>query len=95
MYVAYKTDFNSGTSGSCRWTCWRVLSYALRAPSRPVPWTVWNPIASKAASKCADPVCNTTDKVKLMRKKAVTEKERTSNYLKDIFKVEKIEKRLG
>ena len=30
-----------------------------------------------------------------MRKKAITEKERTSHYLKEIFKVEKIEKRLG
>ena len=36
-----------------------------------------------------------SDKVKLTRKKAITEKERTSNCLKDIFKAEKIEKRLG
>ena len=41
------------------------------------------------------PVMKASDKVKLMRKKAITEKERTSNYLKEVFKVEKIEKRLG
>ena len=41
------------------------------------------------------PAVEVSDKVKLRRKKAITEKERTSHYLKEIFKVEKIEKRLG
>ena len=40
-------------------------------------------------------VVEVSDKVKLVRKKAITEKERTSNYLKETFKVEKVEKRLG
>ena len=35
------------------------------------------------------------DEVKVMRKKAITEKERTSHWLKEKFKVEKIEKKLG
>lgn len=52
-------------------------------------------ISLQAKSNRKYPVVEVSDKVKLMRKKAVTEKERTSHYLKDIFEVEKIEKRLG
>ena len=35
------------------------------------------------------------DQVKIMRKKAITEKANTSHWLKEIFTVEKIEKKLG
>ena len=52
-------------------------------------------ITLQAKSNRKYPAVEVLDKVKLMRKKAITEKERTSNYLKEIFKVEKIEKRLG
>ena len=40
-------------------------------------------------------VVEVSDNVKLMRKKTVPDKERTSPYLKEILDVEKIEKRLG
>ena len=52
-------------------------------------------ISLQAKSNRKYPAVEVSDKVKLMRKKAITEKERTRNYLKEIFKVEKIEKRLG
>ena len=39
-------------------------------------------------------VVEVSDNVKLMRKKTVPDKERTSPYLKEILDVEKIEKRL-
>ena len=35
------------------------------------------------------------DEVKIMRKKAITEKERTSHWLKEKYKVKRIEKKLG
>ena len=35
------------------------------------------------------------DEVKVMRKKQITEKERTSRYLKETFKVKRIEEKLG
>lgn len=35
------------------------------------------------------------DQVKIMRKKAITEKANTSHWLKEIFTVERIEKKLG
>ena len=35
------------------------------------------------------------DEVKIMRKKGITEKERTSHWLKEKHKVKKIEKKLG
>ena len=41
------------------------------------------------------PEININDEVKVMRKKAITEKERTSHWLKEKIKVEKIEKKLG
>ena len=41
------------------------------------------------------PELNVGDEVKVMRKKAITEKERTSKYLKETFKVTRIEEKLG
>ena len=52
-------------------------------------------ILLQAKSNRKYPAVEVSDKMKLMRKKAITEKERTNNYLKEIFKIEKLEKRLG
>ena len=41
------------------------------------------------------PEINVGDKVKIYRKKAITEKERTSNWSKEAYEVEKIQKKLG
>ena len=41
------------------------------------------------------PELNVGDEVKVMRKKAITEKERTSRWLNDTFKVARIEEKLG
>ena len=41
------------------------------------------------------PELNVGDEVKVMRKKAITEKERSSRYLKETFKVKRIEEKLG
>ena len=41
------------------------------------------------------PTLNPTDKVKIYRKKAITEKERSSNWNKETYEVERIEKKLG
>lgn len=41
------------------------------------------------------PELNVGDEVKVMRKKMITEKERTSRYLKETFKVTRIEEKLG
>ena len=41
------------------------------------------------------PELNVGDEVKVMRKKAITEKERSSRYLADTFKVTRIEEKLG
>ena len=35
------------------------------------------------------------DEVKVMRKKAITEKERSSHWLKETFVIKRIEKKLG
>lgn len=40
------------------------------------------------------PELNVGDKVKIYRKKAITEKERTSNWSKETYDVEKIQKKL-
>ena len=41
------------------------------------------------------PEIHVSDEVKVMRKKMITEKERTSNYLKETFIVKRIEDKLG
>ena len=41
------------------------------------------------------PELNVGDEVKVMKKKAITEKERSSRYLADTFKVTRIEEKLG
>ena len=41
------------------------------------------------------PELNVGDEVKVMRKKAIAEKERSSRYLKETFKVKRIEEKLG
>ena len=41
------------------------------------------------------PEISTGDKVKIYRKKAITEKERSSNWGKETYTVERIEKKLG
>ena len=41
------------------------------------------------------PEISTGDKVKIYRKKAITEKERTSQWSKETYEVEGIEKKLG
>ena len=42
-------------------------------------------ISLQAKSNRKYPVVEVSDKVKLVRKKAITEKERTSNYFKNIY----------
>ena len=41
------------------------------------------------------PELDVGDKVEILKKKAITEKERTSNFLKGEYTVEKISKKLG
>lgn len=50
-------------------------------------------VASKARKERIYPEFG--DKVKIMRKKEITEKERTSNFLKGKYIVENISERLG
>ena len=53
-------------------------------------------LASRASHKDRIyPDLKVGDKVKIMRKKAITEKERTSNFLKGEYTVEEISKSLG
>ena len=41
------------------------------------------------------PILNVGDKVKLMRKKKINEKDRTSNWSTEVFEVESISESLG
>ena len=52
-------------------------------------------IATKARKEKLYPELFVGDKVKIIRKKAITEKERTSNFLKGEYTVEEITKSLG
>ena len=52
-------------------------------------------ISSKAVRKRMYPDIEVNDKVKLARKKGITEKQQTSHWLKEIFIVKKIEKKMG
>ena len=52
-------------------------------------------VASKAKKEKIYPELFVGDKVKIRRKKAITEKERTSNFLKGEYIVEAINERLG
>ena len=52
-------------------------------------------VALRAKKERKYPELNVGNKVKILRKKAITEKERTSNFLKGEYTVEKISKKLG
>ena len=52
-------------------------------------------VALRAKRERKYPELNVGNKVKILRKKAITEKERTSNFLKGEYTVEKISKKLG
>ena len=52
-------------------------------------------VASKAKKERTYPELDVGDKVKTLRKKTITEKERTSNFFKCEYTVEKISKKLG
>ena len=52
-------------------------------------------VSMKARKDRIYPELKVGDKVKIMRKKAITEKERTSNFLKGEYTVEEISKSLG
>ena len=52
-------------------------------------------VASQAKKEKKYPELEVGNKVKILRKKAITEKERSSNFLKGEYTVEKISKRLG
>ena len=52
-------------------------------------------VALRAKKERKYPELNVGDKVKTLRKKAITEKERSSNFLKGEYTVEKISKKLG
>ena len=52
-------------------------------------------ISLQAKKSRTYPDVEVSDRVKVMRKKAITEKERSSHWLKEIFIVKKIEKKLG
>ena len=52
-------------------------------------------VAMKARKDRIYPELSVGDKVKIMRKKAITEKERTSHFLKGEYTVESISKSLG
>ena len=51
-------------------------------------------VASQAKKERKYPELNVSDRVKILRKKAITEKERTSNFLKGEYTVEKISKKI-
>ena len=52
-------------------------------------------VAMKARKDRIYPELKVGDKVKIIRKKAITEKERTSNFLKGEYTVEEITQSLG
>ena len=52
-------------------------------------------VASQAKKEKKYPELEVGNKVKILRKKAITEKERSSNFLKGEYTVEKISKKLG
>ena len=52
-------------------------------------------ISMQARKTRTYPDIEVNDEVKVMRKKAITEKERTSHWLKEKFKVKRIERKLG
>lgn len=52
-------------------------------------------VASKARKERIYPELDAGDKVKIVRKKAITEKERSSNFLKGEYVVESISEKLG
>ena len=52
-------------------------------------------VALRAKKERKYPELNVSDRVKILRKKAITEKERSSNFLKGEYTVEKISKKLG
>ena len=52
-------------------------------------------VASKARKERIYPELNVGDKVKIVRKKAITEKERTSHFLKGEYVVEDISEKIG
>ena len=52
-------------------------------------------VATQAKKNKLYPELNVGDKVKIVRKKAITEKERTSHFLKDEYVVESISRKLG
>ena len=52
-------------------------------------------ISTKAVKKRVYPDLDVNDKVKLERKKGITEKQQTSHWLKEIFTITKIEKKMG
>lgn len=52
-------------------------------------------LASKAKKEEIYPELEVSDKVKIMRKKLITEKERTSHFLKGEYRVESISEKLG
>ena len=52
-------------------------------------------ISTKAVKKRVYPDLEVNDKVKLARKKGITEKQQTSHWLKEIFTITKIEKKMG
>ena len=52
-------------------------------------------MATEATRTRKYPEISIADKVKIYRKKGITEKERTSNWMPTIYKVERVEKKLG
>ena len=52
-------------------------------------------VALRAKKERKYPELNVSDRVKILRKKAITEKERSSNFLKGEYTVENISKKLG
>lgn len=52
-------------------------------------------MATKAVKKRVYPDIEVNDKVKLARKKGITEKHQTSHWLKEVFTVSKIERKMG
>ena len=50
-------------------------------------------VALRAKKERKYPELNVSDRVKILRKKAITEKERSSNFLKGEYTVEKISKK--
>ena len=52
-------------------------------------------VSMKASKEKIYPELDVGDKVKILRKKAITEKERTSHFLKGEYTVEEISQKLG